>query len=251
MSSSADKQGAASADVERAKQIIRGESAALEEIRTLAESLKDERYFTYARQLFALALKHPETRRLNEAQRLKLVQRQALCTYRDPDLPSESRFSSALALLESADLMEKQPSSLMEKQPSSETLGLAGAIYKYQWKLTGRRRDLERSAGYYGAGAAREVTDDKGYTAINAAFVLDLLTQQERDDAPTEALRHAREARAIRERIISQLPPFADKRGNAEIKNQWWFLATLAEACFGLGRFSEAPARRTGSCSKA
>jgi predicted acylesterase/phospholipase RssA len=231
ISSSADKRDAANPAVERAKQIIRGTSAPLSDITKLAESLKGERYFTYARQLFALALRHQEATRLSEAQWLRLVQRQALCTYRDPDLPAEARFPSALALLENADLMDQQP--------SSETLGLAGAIFKYQWKLSGRRRDLERSASYYGAGAARDVTGDQGYTGINAAFVLDMLAQQERD-APAEASRHAAEARSIRERIISQLPPFAEKRGNAWVKTEWWFLATLAEACFGLGRFSEA-----------
>jgi len=232
ISSSADKQGATNPDVERAKQIVRGESASLDEIRDLAERLKNERYFTYARQLFALALRLPEVRRLSEAQWLKLVQRQALCTYRDPDLPAEQRFPSALALLESMDLHAENP--------SSETLGLAGAIHKYWWKLTGRRRDLERSVAYYGIGAARDVTEDQGYTGINAAFMLDLLAQQEREDVPSEALRHVAEARAIRERIVSQLPSFGEKASNAWVKGYWWFIATLAEACFGLGRFSEA-----------
>jgi predicted acylesterase/phospholipase RssA len=232
ISSSLDKQDAANPRVERAKQIIRGEIARVDEIRVLAENLKEERYFTYARQLFARALELPEAKRLSDVQWLKLIQRQALCTYRDPDLPAETRFSTALELLESADLLEKEP--------SSETLGLAGAIYKYRWKLSGRRRDLERSVSNYGTGAARDVTDDCGYTGINAAFMLDILAQQERDDAPAEGLRHADESRAIRERIISQLPPFAEKKGNAAVKSYWWFLATLAEACFGLGRYSEA-----------
>jgi predicted acylesterase/phospholipase RssA len=232
ISSSADKKDAENPAVERAKQIIRGESASLAEIRKLAESLKQERYFTYARQLFALAKNHPEARRLSEADWLKLVQRQALCTYRDPDLPAETRFALALELLDSADLAEKEP--------SSETLGLAGAIHKYQWKLGGRRRDLERSVNYYSRGASRDVIADLGYTGINAAFMLDMLAQQEMEDTPADAARHAAEARAIRERIISQLPPFAEKKSNAYVKREWWFLATLAETCFGLGRFSEA-----------
>jgi TPR repeat protein len=118
---------------------------------------------------------------------LRLIQRQALCTYRDLDLPA-SRFGDALELLERADLSAPQP--------SSETLGLADAICKYQWKLTGQRRDLERSIAYYRIGAARNVTDDEGYTAINAAFMLDILAQQERDDTPDEARHHADEADA-------------------------------------------------------
>ena len=238
ISSSADKEakegkrGEATPVVERARGIIRGESAELDEIQELAERLKEQRYFTYARQLFALAGRLSETKRLTESQRLKLIQRQVLCTYRDPDLPAESRFDDALALLGSADLHAPYP--------SFETLGLAGAIHKYKWKLTGLRRDLERSVGFYGEGARRDVTDDLGYTGVNAAFMLDLLSQQECGTAPNDASRHADEARAIRERIVSQLPPFAEKRANSWVKTHWWFLATLAEACFGLLRFNEA-----------
>ncbi|MEA2758060.1 MAG: hypothetical protein QOH65_673 [Methylobacteriaceae bacterium] len=231
ISSSADKQEGANPHVERAKQIIRGESAGLDEIQVLAENLKQERYFTYARQLFALAQALPETKRQSDARRLRLIQRQALCTYRDLDLPS-SRFGDALELLERADLSAPQP--------SSETLGLAGAICKYQWKLTGRRRDLERSIAYYRIGAVRNVTDDEGYTAINAAFMLDILAQQERDDAPDEARHHADQARTLRGRITTQVRTVAEKNSSGAIKNNWWLLATLAEAYFGLGGFSEA-----------
>jgi predicted acylesterase/phospholipase RssA len=237
IASSADKaarqgrSGEANPSVERARQIIRGENAPLNTIRDLAERLKDERYFTYARQLFAIARELPEAKRL-ERVRLKLIQRQALCTYRDPDLPAETRFDDALALLESADLHASQP--------SSETLGLAGAIHKYRWKLTGRRRELERSVGSYAAGAERDVTEDWGYTGINAAFMLDVLAQQERQDTPADAVRHAAEAQAIRERLIARLPPAAEIKANAWLKTNWWFVATLAEACFGLLRYDEA-----------
>ena len=232
ISSSADKRRAANPGVERAKLIVRGESATLDELRRLAESLKDQRYFTYARQLYALAVKHPNVGSLTEEQRRGLVQKQALCTYRDPDLPADSRFTNALALLESIDLRAAYP--------SFETLGLAGAIHKYRWKLSGLRRDLERSVACYGKGAARDVTQDQGYTGINAAFMLDLLAQHEGEDVPADALRHHADAGAIRERIVSELPPFAERPDKAALRSEWWFLATLAEACFGLGRFDEA-----------
>jgi predicted acylesterase/phospholipase RssA len=232
ISSSADKRNAGNPDVERAKLIVRGATAPLGEITRLAKSLTGERYFTYARQLYALALKHPGAGSLPEEERLDLVQKQALCTYRDPDLPADSRFTTALELLASKDLNAENS--------SSETLGLAGAIHKYRWKLGGLRRHLEKSVSYYGKGAARDVTEDQGYTGINAAFMLDVLAQQERADVPAEAHRHSAEARAIRERIASELPPFTERADKAEFRKQWWFLATVAEACFGLGRFREA-----------
>ena len=186
ISSSLDKQTEGKPEVERAKEILRGATAPLDEIQQLAEHFKDSRYFSYARRLFALARAHPDAKRQSEARWLKLLQRSALCTYRDLDLPADERFRGALDLLEQADLNRPEP--------SAETLGLAGAIHKYQWKLTGQRRDLERSAAYYGQGAARGVEHDLGYTAINAAFVLDLLAQQERVDSPDTASRRADQA---------------------------------------------------------
>jgi predicted acylesterase/phospholipase RssA/MinD-like ATPase involved in chromosome partitioning or flagellar assembly len=228
ISSSADKRHGHNPDVELAKRIIHGETVRLDDIHALAERLKEERYFTYARKLFARALEMPEAK----PRALKLLQRQALSTYRDPDLPAESRFAEALALLKTADLDEEEP--------SSETLGLAGAIHKYKWKLTGLRSDLEQSVFYYGRGARRDVTGDQGYTGINAAFMLDLLAEQERKSTPADALRHSEQARSIRERIVFQLPPFAERPSNAWLRAQWWFFATLAEASFGLSRFSEA-----------
>jgi hypothetical protein len=86
-------------DVERSKAILRGIDAPFEEIVSLAEKLQNGRYFGYARRLFERARQQPEARRLPAARSLKLVQRHALCTYRDLDLPS-TRFAEALEILQ-------------------------------------------------------------------------------------------------------------------------------------------------------
>jgi predicted acylesterase/phospholipase RssA len=230
-SSSTDKLTAANPDIERAKRILRGETATLDETQDLAERLKDGRYFGYARRLFASARRHPEAPRQSEARLLKLAQRHALCTYRDADLP-ETRFADALAILERGDL--RRPDA------SSETLGLAGAVHKYQWKLSGRRRDIERSLYFYERGAALGVERDQGYTAINAAFVLDVLAKLELTDAPEVAKQRTDAAYALRERIVTALPALPAQKSYAWLKTQYWFFATLAEACFGLRRHDEA-----------
>jgi predicted acylesterase/phospholipase RssA len=228
-SSSVDKQRSAAPDVDRAKQILRGERAALDDVESLAERLKDHGYFGYARRLFARARQHPDVARLPK-RALKLVQRHALCTYKDPDLP-RTRFADALTLLAQGDLAADEP--------SAETLGLAGAVHKYQWKLSGLRHDLEQSLAYYGRGAARGIEHDYGYTAINTAFVLDLLARQE-EESPQVAARRAGEAQALREKIVAVLPALATQQAQMWLRSQWWFFATLAEACFGLGRHDEA-----------
>jgi predicted acylesterase/phospholipase RssA len=153
-----------------------------------------------------------------------------LCTYRDPDLPP-SRFGEAIGILEQGNLRRDNV--------SNETLGLAGAIYKYQWMLNGSRRDLERSLYFYERGVER-VEDDQGYTAINAAFVLDVLSKLQRDDAPDVAGQRKEKARVLRERIVAVLPGLTAQRSFAWLRNEYWFYATLAEACFGLLRHDEA-----------
>ena len=89
--------------------------------------------FGYARRLFARTRTHPEFSSLRSRQ-LRVIQRFALCTYRDPDLPA-SRFADAMSILGQGDLRRDNV--------SNETLGLAGAIHKYQWMLNGSRRDFE------------------------------------------------------------------------------------------------------------
>src|SRR4029078_7399632 len=93
VSSSEDQKGGRNRDVERAKKILGGDGASLSEISGLAETLKDCRYFGYARRLFAQARLHPEAARVPAATKLRLVQRHALCTYKDPDLPLETRLT--------------------------------------------------------------------------------------------------------------------------------------------------------------
>ena len=46
------------------------------------------------------------------------------------------------------------------------------------------------------------------------------------------------QAKSIREDLVSVLPGLAKK--NNELAEQYWFLVTIAEAYFGLGRFQEA-----------
>jgi predicted acylesterase/phospholipase RssA len=232
-SSSTDKLTAANPDVERAKAILGGETADLDEVQDLGERLKNSRYFGYARRLFERAREHPDARRQPEARVLKLVQRHALCTYRDLDLPA-TRFGDALAILEQGDLKPGRG------DVSSETLGLAGAICKYQWKLRGQRRDLERSLHFYERGAAPGIEHDQGYTAINAAFVLDVLAKLEQAEAPDIVNQRTNAATAFRERIAAILPALPAQRSYAWLKSEYWFFATLAEACFGLRRHDEA-----------
>ncbi len=217
--------------IENGYAILRGKQASLEETETLAYRAKDLRSFSLARRLFALARQHPGASALPPTRRLKLLQQHALCTYKDEDVVADERYSRAFDILNQGDL---------PNEPSQETLGLAGSIHKSMWRITGQRRDLEHSLGYYQRGAQGELSGDFGYTRINAAFVLDLLASQEQKDCPDIARQRRERAAEIREEIVAKLPVIARQSKYAWLKNEWWYGATLAEASFGLGRFVEA-----------
>lgn len=206
---------------------------------------------------------------------LEIFQKSALFTYKDPDLPLEWRLGTALEILgEAEDLAATE---------SQETLGLAGAIYKRKWEADGLRQNLERALFYYLRGYALGLRDehvdaavpaagrpaalqalranvlhflrdnpqctlwadqDRGYCGINAAFVLDLLAQEEDGEARRAGLASVAAgerrtgARLIREEINRSVPLLLDQEKKPELAwlaGEWWFYATLGEACFGLG----------------
>ena len=220
-------------DIDLVKRILAGQATSFPEALALFKRLKAARYFGYARQLMT------RIRRMPGATNPRyLAQQLALCTYKDADLASQQRFERALDTLDEADPLANST--------DQETLGLAGAVFKYRWRSDGQIADLERSAAYYLRGYALGIENDFGYTAINAAFVLDLLAAQEdasarKAGAQALTAENRRElATRIRGEIADQLPNLAKEPGREGVDKQWWFLVTLAEALFGLGRHEQA-----------
>ena len=154
-------------NVAQAKAMLGGQTIAFDEMVKLAKWLKNARYFSYARQIFARA------RTLLEAKtnRLWLGQQHALCTYKDPDLPTVEKLDRALEILQEVDDLPTTR--------NQETLGLTGSIFRQKWEADGQRLNLERSLAYYSRGYQQGIESDYAYTAINTAFVLDLLALQE------------------------------------------------------------------------
>jgi predicted acylesterase/phospholipase RssA len=222
-------------DVQRAEDILRGKQAEPKEVRELAELMKKEKQFGYARKLLFTASQDPSIN--NDPELAKEIRRQrALCTYKDPDLLADTKFIQAIEILgQSEDL---------NHTTDQETLGIAGAIYKNKWEAFAQRADLERSLAYYLRGAAEPIEHDFGYTRINAAFVLDVLADQEKTEAarantvsPSAQGRTDR-AREIRQEIATKLPPMADDpkyaKNGKTLRQKWWFCVTVAEAMFGI-----------------
>jgi predicted acylesterase/phospholipase RssA len=208
----------------------------------LAKELSGVDAHYWARRLLLKMLARPG---LERRHRQRLSQGLALATYKDPALLRDHAFDQALKILSGQfDL----PST-----DDQETLGLVGSIYKRRWHLDGRRQWLERSLHYYRRGLNCGLAGDAGYTAINAAFVLDMLAHVEtrtaddpgKPDPGAEA--HRTEARRIRKTILAELGD--DILAQSETPNgtgdhagdaQYWPIATLAEVYFGLERFDQA-----------
>ena len=177
------------------------------------------------------------------------TQQHGLCTYKDVDLPPGDRLDDALNILSGTDPLAIDGVENLQTTLDPETLGIAGAVHKAKWKLDSQRSHLERALWFYDRGYTKGrdgakcgIAADNGYTAINTAYILDLLASLEETDLgsddPSVAERRQR-ARKIRAEIVETLPQIADDT----TKGQWWYAATLAEAEFGLGRFEEAAER--------
>ncbi len=150
----------------------------------------------------------------------KLCQQHALLTGKDLELNAGVRHDRALQILgERFDLARPQ----LDGDP--ETLGIAGGIHKRRFDDLGQVEDLRRSARYYQRAAAGPLGED-AYTQINAAFLEDLLA----DTGDEPDARRAR-ADALRRRIVTDLEPQPDN---------WWNVATRAEAHVGLGDYPAA-----------
>jgi predicted acylesterase/phospholipase RssA len=146
--------------------------------------------------------------RIPAAAHQELCQQEAELTSKDPELPSATRHDEALSLLDQLLIA-----------PTAETLGIAGGICKRKWGDLGQLADLKRAADFYERGAAGPLGDD-AYPHINAAFLDDLLAS-----SGDSSIARRQRARALRQRIVDELKP----------RDDWWNVATRAEALFGLG----------------
>jgi predicted acylesterase/phospholipase RssA len=87
------------------------------------------------------------------------------------------------------------------------------------------------------------IASDFGYTAINAAFVLDLLADDESarfapGSLASDPCDRAPAAKKIRREIVDQLPKLVI--ANPWLQKEWWFHVTVAEAYFGLEEYENA-----------
>ncbi|MBF0423293.1 MAG: patatin-like phospholipase family protein [Magnetococcales bacterium] len=214
-----------------------------DQIKRLVEQLKQLKEFGLARKLLD-HYRHPPIPNTDNARWAR--EQQALCTYKDEELQSEKALDQAYSLLsEGKDL---------SGETFSETLSLAGAIFKRRWEISGQRGDLEHSIDYYeravAAGYQSGQVGEWSYAAINAAFVLERLADATLQIVPRPISDiQSPLASDVQENTRKWLDRAADYRRKViEAKDDllsqspkaWWGHATLVEAFTGLGRYPEA-----------
>jgi predicted acylesterase/phospholipase RssA len=226
--------------IEQAKSALGTKTGEAKALCELGKALKKFQKFNLARRVFELASKQEA----DQKTRRKIIQQQASCTEKDPDLPLDRRYKGALEIIapvlaeaeefrrHSGDSDAEQSEDIINAH--QETFGIAGAIHKRWWQADTQVRHLVEAKELYEKGwlLVRDWPGpgipDQGYTGINAAFVLDLLAQQMPDD-PALVEQRKQKAREIRMQIRSRLSAVPESE-----RSDWWSLATLAEACFGL-----------------
>lgn len=242
---------AAKDQIDRAKKILAGKVVPADEIYQLAELLREEGVYSYARKLFG-QLRKSQTAEAELAElcpvwdiRIRLALRHSACTYEDPDLRVDSRFDAALAILE-----EIEP---LQDSKNVDVLALAGDIYVRQWETYNQKSYLERAHCYYNQAYLARSDDSiaakksTGYAGINAAFLLDRLAQLELEQVEevsstvestvTVSGRRA-EAQGIRRELIELFTPLVNNASHTS-SVEWRLLTILAEAHFGLGEYAE------------
>ncbi len=214
------------------KKVPRPENA---EILELIKHLKKVKAFGYARKLLVLGRESFE-QETDKQLKLNFAQQHALCTYKDPDLPVSDRLDRALWILDEADKLGESN--------NQETLGLAGAIFKRKWEVSGQKIHLEHSFYYYLRGYQQGPANDLGYTGINAAYVLDQLAGLEARQAQKAGMtskvadERRKQATEIRTNLVKELSELTEQ--DKSLLHNYWFLVTIAEAFFGMHEYDNA-----------
>src|ERR1700733_11095257 len=195
----------------------------------LAKAIREEdNNLEYSRRLLAKAFDALDAN-TSQIVRFQIVRDLVICTYKSPDLPPDERFKKAESL--ALQLLNEQ----LTAGQSQDMLGIVGAIWKQRWRVYGLREHLEHSLKFYKQGMSLGLETDRGYTAINAAFVLDLLA---RAGEAQNAASLMEEASEIRGKVRDVLVEMQAK--NPGLRQDFWFMATLGEAYLGLRDFDRA-----------
>ncbi len=231
--------------IDEAKIYLRGEEYNSEKIIALYTNLESTNQFGYASEVVHKYLSELEEAGENITEDTYHILVRNI--YKDTSLSSYFKYDKAINKLRS--------DCNLDKSNSIETLGLAGAIYKYKWKFDHQIQNLHRSLAFYKkgyefwiSGIAKDDNTDYGYNALNYAFVAELIVSQflenfsSVDLVSNETVLRYNNAQAVRQKILAAYVKDIEA-DIPELKTEIvyeWQNATLAEAFFGLRKYKHA-----------
>lgn len=174
---------------------------------------------------FSSALVHFQSALELKPKDVYILQKVALATYKSKEPTELTALLRALVLIAELD---------PEHSNDPETTGLAGAIHKRLWKLTGDAPQLDAAIKFYRRGF--EIRRDY-YNGENFAYCLDLKAELE---TGAEAIFYQIGARKIREDLVENLEQLVSSDSFDERSDRLWIHATLAHANYALGRTASA-----------
>lgn len=232
-------------DIDEAKKYLRGEKYEKDRIEALYSKLENSSQFGYAAEVILKYLEEMQ----EDGEEITDDNYQLLVRniYKDSSLSSYFKYDKAINILRS--------DCELDRSQSCETLGLAGAIYKYKFRFDHQIQNLYMSLSYYEKGyklwkqnIAAGLDTDYGYTAINYAFVCEMLLSQflgqfgGSETISEEIVSRFEKSRQVRLEVLTTYIKdihAAIPQPVVAIKDDWQY-ATLAEAFFGLRMYKQA-----------
>lgn len=205
--------------IKLAREIVAGAIARPTEVYELAGKLMDDGDFGLARAILARV----RASNVDAELRAKLGRLHAQATCRDVELPVDSRIAEALQILQESDPPQASA--------NPDTLSGTGDILRYRWSIFGHREDLESAYSYYlGAWDARGPYSV--CSAVAAAAVLDLLSEQVHEK---DAVELQNSARKLRQDVLNEFAGATPVPGR-----EWEHFVSLGETAFGLKNYDQA-----------
>ncbi|TDD93607.1 patatin-like phospholipase family protein [Flavobacterium cellulosilyticum] len=224
--------------IELAKKQLRGEDIdSTITFHELYAGLIKYEQFGYATEI--LLTKIEENEKIGESIPNIWYQQLAINIYKDSSLSGFFKFDKAMNILKSH--------CNLEQSQDCETLGIAGAIYKYKWKFDHQFHHLLQSRAFYKKGyqiwKKNTLKTDMGHTALNYAYINELLAIQNLEHPTTdgvtdEVLKRFSLSQSVRKEIIAE---YVNKNHEITmVQPDVWLYATLAEAYFGTRQYEMA-----------
>jgi len=241
--------------INKARDVLRGSRThTAAELTALYNDLEHNDQFAYATEVLLVKMQMDE----NAGIQLQLEEYQKLAKfiYKDHSLPSAFKFNKAIQELGSHDDLAHTV--------NSETLGLVGAVYKRKWMFDHQFKNLILSRYYYkrgytgwrsylqdvtaGTAKSGDKRNDRGYTAINYAYVNELMSVDKLEEhgavtGLSESINERlQEAATVRKFVLQQfITEYAVSKEPTVVKpDDAWILASVAEAYFGLCDYEKA-----------